>query len=152
MKLESYIREEQIVLSPGVKPTKADALEQLVDVLARCVGHDRETMLRAVLHREQLMSTGIGNHLAVPHVRLERLGAPAVAVGIYPEGIAGYDSMDKEPVRIVLLIAAPKGQHETYIRLLAAAVEVLRNPETRQAVLSALTPADVAALLKGEAK
>lgn len=152
MKLESYIREEQIVLSPGVKPTKADALEQLVDVLARCVGYDRETMLQAVLHREQLMSTGIGNHLAVPHVRLERLGASAVAVGVFPEGIAGYDSMDKEPVRIVLLIAAPKGQHETYIRLLAAAVEVLRNPETRQAVLSAPTPADVATLLKGEVK
>ena len=152
MKLETYIREDQIVLTPGVQPAKNEALSQLVDVLAQAVGYDREAMLQAVLHREQLMSTGIGNHLAVPHVRLERLGAPAVAVGIYPEGVAGYESMDKEPVRIVLLIAAPKGQHETYIRLLAAAVEVIRNPETRRAILSASTPAEAAALLKGEAK
>ncbi|MBN1943009.1 MAG: PTS sugar transporter subunit IIA [Phycisphaerae bacterium] len=152
MKLESYIRPEQIVLSPNASPTKQAALEQLVDVLSRAVGYDREAMLQAVVHRESLMSTGIGQGLAVPHVRLERLGAPAVAVGIFPEGISDYISLDKEPVRIVLLIAAPKGQHETYIRLLAAAVDVLKDPEMRQAVLAAQTPADVAALLKEERK
>ncbi len=148
MKLESYIKEDQIVLSPGVKPTKDEALTQLVGVLSRAVGFDREAMYQAVLHREKLMSTGIGNNLAVPHVRLDKLPAPAVAVGIFPEGIDGYDSMDKQPVRIVLLIAAPKGQHEMYIRLLAAAVEVLKEPEARLAVLSARTPAEAATLLK----
>jgi PTS system nitrogen regulatory IIA component len=152
MKLDSYIREEQILLVPGATPGKQAVLEQMVDMLARSVGYDRDVMLRAVLHRESLMSTGIGHNLAVPHVRLERLNAPAAAVGIFPEGIAGYDSMDGQPVRIVLLIAAPKGQHETYIRLLAAAVEVLKNPETRQAILAARTPADVAALLKEDQK
>ena len=148
MKLESYIRENQIVLSPAVKPTKDEVLTQLVGVLSQAVGFDREAMYQAVLHREKLMSTGIGNNLAVPHVRLEKLPEPAVAVGIYPEGIEGYDSMDKQPVRIVLLIAAPKGQHETYIRLLASAVEVLKEPDTRLAVLAAQTPVAVAGLLK----
>lgn len=152
MKLETYIREEQIILTSGSSPTKADALEQLVDVLSRTVGYDRETMLQAVLHREKLMSTGIGHSLAVPHVRLDRLSEPAVAVGVFPGGITGYESMDKEPVRIVLLIAAPKGQHETYIRLLAVAVDVLKHPEMRQAVLAAQTSADVAALLKEQKK
>ncbi|MBN1555700.1 MAG: PTS sugar transporter subunit IIA [Phycisphaerae bacterium] len=147
MKLESYIRREQIVVSPSAT-SKSAALEQLVEVLVAATHYDREAMLQAVRHREQLMSTGIGHGLAVPHVRLERLTQPAVAVGVFREGIADYVSLDEEPVRIVLLIAAPKGRHETYIRLLAAAVEVLKQPETREAILGASSPEDVAELLK----
>lgn len=152
MKLESYLREEQIVLAPDATPAKADALGRLVDVLSQVAQFDRDAMYQAVLHRESLMSTGIGHGLAVPHVRLEGLSNPVVALGIFPEGIPDYPSLDEDPIRIVLLIAAPGGQHETYIRLLAAAVEVLKHPETRQVILSAGTPAEIVALLKEEKK
>ena len=73
-------------------------------------------------------------------------------MGIYPGGVSDYVSLDADPIRIILLIAAPKGQHDTYIRLLAAAVEVLKNPETRQAILSARTPNEIVNLLKEEQK
>mgnify|MGYP006305738049 CR=1 FL=1 len=150
MKLEQYIKEEQIIISSDNLPTKKEILEQLSNLLAQATGYDAEKMRKAVEHRESLMSTGIGHGLAVPHVRLEGLASPAVALGVYPSGIQDYVSLDDEPIRIVLLIAAPKGQHETYIRLLASAVEILKQPARRNVILAAKDSKTLAAILTEE--
>ena len=71
---------------------------------------DQKQLQDAITEREEMMSTGIGHGLAIPHVRLPGLKVPSMAVAICPSGINDYESLDGKPVYILVLIAAPQGQ------------------------------------------
>jgi len=147
MKLKQYMKEESVFVSAGA--TKGQVLKESAAVCADSTGIDGKTLLDAINHREKLMSTGIGQGLAVPHVRLAGIKNPSLTVAICPAGIKDYESMDGEPVNIVVLIVAPAGQHEMYIRLLASVVEVLNQPKLREKVITAETPQDAYKILTG---
>ena len=93
--------------------------------------------------------TGIGLGIGVPHVRLEGVPSLSMAVGIHPTGVDDYESLDGEPVRIIVLIVGGKKQHSDYIRLLANLVAVLKDEARRQSLLSATTTDEVYRLLVG---
>jgi len=99
---------------------KEAALLRLIDILStsRCI-RDKDELAQAVFEREELMSTGIGLGLAVPHVRLGSVSDLVMAVGISAEGIQDYASLDDKPVHLIYMIAAPTGQHAAYLRLLS---------------------------------
>lgn len=100
--------------------SKDAALRAMIDVLATSadIGNKRE-FTQAVFRREELMSTGIGFGLAIPHVRLAAVQKLVMAVGISRDGIADYGSLDDKPVYLIFLIAAPEGEHAEYLRLLS---------------------------------
>ena len=130
--------------------TKAEVLDELVIVLADSdQSIDREQLSAAVWKREEMMSTGIGHTVAIPHVRMAGVTAAAMAVGVSHRGIADYKSLDGKLVHIIVLIVAPAGQHDTYIRLLAQAADVLRHEDLRQAMIEAKDPAKVYSILTG---
>ena len=144
--LVEYLTPERVVILQST--TKADALKELIDVLvASDGGVTAEELTKEVWKREELMSTGIGNSLAIPHVRMAGVKAPAMAVGVAPTGIDDYDSLDKKPVFIIVLIAAPVGAHEIYIRLLASVAEVLKEDALRGAVIHACDPGEIHRIL-----
>lgn len=100
--------------------TKDAALRAVIELLSTspCI-QSKDELTRAVFKREDLMSTGIGLGLAVPHVRLASVTKLVMAVGISRAGINDYASLDDKPVHLVFLIAAPEGQHAKYVRLLS---------------------------------
>jgi mannitol/fructose-specific phosphotransferase system IIA component (Ntr-type) len=101
--------------------TKDAALRVVIDAIVESsAAGDKSQLTQAVFDREALMSTGIGLGLAVPHVRLASVQELVMAVGVSREGIRDYVSLDEEPVHVVILIAAPEGQHAEYLRLLSA--------------------------------
>jgi PTS system nitrogen regulatory IIA component len=101
--------------------TKNEALEEMVGHLAGSPAiEDAESLAQAVFKREELMSTGIGLGMAVPHVRLPSVREIVMAIGISPNGIQNYASLDDKPVRMIFMIAAPEGQHVEHLRLLSA--------------------------------
>ena len=143
------------VLEPGRvvfldSRTKEDALTVLVDVLAQAPQvHDRDELLGQVFRREELMSTGIGLGVAVPHVRLNSVDDLVMAVGVCREPLTDYESLDGEPVRIICMIAAKTDQHAKHIKALSAVSKRLKDEKVRKAILDAESPADVYALLMG---
>ncbi|MFH0963940.1 MAG: PTS sugar transporter subunit IIA [Planctomycetota bacterium] len=127
---------------------KAEAIKELLDCLAgRYALPNRDEIAAALRHREDLMSTGIGLGIAVPHVRLAAVPLPMVAVGIHHAGIVDYESLDGKPVHVIVMILAGKGQHEQYIQLLADVTRTLRNEKTRHKILASVDAAEVHALL-----
>jgi mannitol/fructose-specific phosphotransferase system IIA component (Ntr-type) len=125
-------------------------LARLADVAATHPAvHDRDELLEKILAREQLMSTGIGIGLAVPHARLDSVDEFVIALGRSREGIE-YGALDGQPVHLVFLIAAPEVAREEYLRLLARITLHLKDPECFKRVLEAPTAADVQALLSEE--
>ena len=92
----------------------------MIDVLATSAQvRDKDELADAVFKREAIMSTGIGLGMAVPHVRIASVDELVMAIGISRPGIHDYASLDDKPVHLVFLIAAPKGQHAEYLRLLS---------------------------------
>lgn len=123
--------------------TKEEVLRELVDVISRApqIG-DRDELLKAVLEREKIMSTGIGLGIAVPHAKIGSVSDFVIAMGISRKGVE-FDSLDNKPVHIVVMIAGPADQQDRYIRILAKVVLALKDPKVRETVLKAETPQEV---------
>lgn len=122
---------------------KEGVLRELVDVISRApqIG-DRDELLKAVLKREKIMSTGIGLGIAVPHAKIESVSDFVIAMGISHRGVE-FDSLDNKPVHIVVMIAGPANQQDRYIRILAKVVLALKDQKVRETVLKARTPQEV---------
>jgi PTS system nitrogen regulatory IIA component len=134
--IRSVLSRDRVVLMNETH--KVPALRLMADVIARSARiRDRDELERAVFAREELMSTGIGFSVAVPHVRLASVTDLVMAVGVSRHDIADYDSLDGEPVRIICMVAAGTNQHAEYIRSLAAVSARLKDPVVRESVLSA---------------
>ncbi len=119
--------------------SKTEVLIELMEKIALSgFVEDLESLKKEIFYREQLMSTGIGMGIGIPHVRFKGIKNPVVAVGIRPEGIKDYESIDKEDVKIVFMILVGEDQHKEHIRLLSQIMEKLKSPEDRQ-TLSGLT-------------
>ena len=117
---------------------KEPALKLMADIVARSTRvRDRNELERAVFAREELMSTGIGFGVAVPHVRLASVTDLVMALGVSRHDITDYDSLDGQPVRIICMVAAGTNQHADYIRCLAAVSARLKDPVVRESVLNA---------------
>lgn len=126
MNLKDIVRKDCIKILE--KNNKKSVLLELINILSesRAVD-DVETLTERVLYREELMSTGIGLGIAIPHVRYEGVKRPTVAVGISKEGIADYKSIDDKIIKIVVMILVGKDQHKEHIKLLSEIVSKLKN-------------------------
>lgn len=132
-------KDDIVVFEPGV--TKREALERLVQAVAQSAHiENEEGLLHAVREREAVMSTGIGSGVAIPHVRISDVKRPCVGVGVSAEGI-DYDTLDNEPVHVLVLFAMPAGAHREYLRLLAQVMTALKTPGFRDR-LAACSNAD----------
>ncbi len=122
-------------LQPG---TKEAALETLIRCLAAAPQvKDEQALRREIFYREELMSTGIGSGVAVPHVRLDSVTDLVLAVGLSAEPIADYESLDDEPVRLVFMVAARGDQHALYLKTLSALSALVKDATMREALLGA---------------
>ena len=145
MQLDQYLTSDDIILFD--QAPKQSFLDQLADHLATKLSIDAGLLRKAVWDREGLMSTGMGGGIGIPHVRLKEIARATMAVGVCPAGVEDYESIDSAPIHIAVLIAAPAGEHELYIRLLARVADVLRRPEKRDAILASASPEEIYTIL-----
>ena len=130
--------------------SKRDALNVLIDAVAATDAvSDVEAFRRSVHDREAVMSTGIGSGVAIPHVRIDEVSRPTVAVGVSHEGI-DFDTLDHEPVYVVVLFAMPSGSQREYLGLLAQVMQSLKAPGFRDRLVECRTPEEIAHVLDGE--
>lgn len=117
---------------------KKDVIDSLADCFLHVSGvKDKKELVDAFLYREHLMSTGIGLGVAVPHVRLPDVKSLSLAVGISRNDIVDYEALDNQPVRIIMMVVAGKGQHQDYIRLLGYLSSKFKNSITRNSLINA---------------
>ena len=133
--------------------TKTEALLELVDLLEqKGTVKDIEELKREIFYREQIMSTGIGQGIGIPHVRFAGISDPVILVGIKPSGLDDYESLDGEPVRMIFMILVGDNQHKEYLRTLSLLVHRLKDDSFREALVSAESSADVFDVLSGGAQ
>ena len=143
--LADYLAPERIVRLPA--SSKSEGLSAMVELLAASPQiSDPEALHKAIVERENILSTGIGCGIAVPHAKIPSVARFVMAVGVCPEGMA-FDSIDGEPVTILVMIAGPDGQQDQYLRILAKVTLLLRNEEVRARLLEA-QPDDALAVFR----
>ena len=129
---------------------KEALLAQLVERVPELHGQPeaRLKLLRALLEREQLHSTGVGDGIALPHARNALVGlvnTPCIVFGRCSAGV-DYGAVDNQPTRLFFLLIAPTvTQH---LAILARISRLLRDPVLRQGLLHAPTTADVIRLVR----
>ena len=129
------------------------------DVFRELIGHvpylrrrpeAAEALLKALVDREKLCSTGLGEGIALPHTRNSIPGLaehPILVFGRHEQGI-NYGALDGSPVHLFFLLIAPSvSQH---LQILARLTRLLRKPEVRQALLRANSREDVLDALHSE--
>lgn len=117
---------------------KNDALKQLSSILATSpLVNSHHELEASIFRREELMSTGIGFGVGVPHVRIDSVDDLVMALGIAREPISDYASLDEIPIQIVCMVAAGSTQHPQYIRALSAISSRLKEETARAAILAA---------------
>ncbi|MDR2194788.1 MAG: PTS sugar transporter subunit IIA [Treponema sp.] len=121
-------------------PNKRDALSVLADNLAQAPqARDRQELITEILKREELMSTAIGEGIAIPHVRLASVTDMIVSVGISRTDISDFHALDDKPVRLLFMIAASYNQHTYYLQTLSFFSRRLKNKRLRDELLGAET-------------
>jgi PTS system nitrogen regulatory IIA component len=130
---------------------KAAVLTRLVDALASSpLVKNREALMEGILAREELMSTGIGFGVGVPHVRIDSISDLVMAAAVCKKPIEDYASLDNKPVHIVCMLAARSDQHTKYIRTLSAVSGRLKDADTRKRIIASEDPVFIHSQLVGE--
>ena len=133
MRLKDSISEEWVVLTPSVS-SKKRALEILSELLAK--QHPRLTknkILDALLSREKLGSTGLGNGIAIPHCRINELDNVYTAMLKLEEGVE-FEAPDNLPVTFLFCMIVPEDAADNYLKLLANLSKLLDNEHIRKSI------------------
>ena len=132
---------------------KNEALIKLIDNICAVYSMDEnlaENITKNIFYREQLMSTGIGLGIAIPHIRMEGVKGPILAVGVSKSGIDDYESIDDEIIRVIVMILVGKDQHKQHIRLLSMIVSLLKQEDLKKALIDSADGNHIYKVLTGK--
>lgn len=117
--------------------TKEGVLRELTGkLLERHRDLDGEDILRLLMERELLGSTGIGGGIALPHAKTPRVGKPILVFGRSTTGIA-YDALDGKPVSLFFLLISDANSIDVYLTLLARLSRLVKDRALRSRLLEA---------------
>ena len=136
--------ERAVIFCTGIA-TKRQLFEQLAERAAEITGHDAAEILEAIASREELGSTGLGNGIAIPHGKIAGLKGVTALVARLDQPI-DFDSVDDQPVDIVVMLLAPTGAGADHLKALSRVARLLRTEAVVEDLRRAEDPAQLRAL------
>ena len=99
-----------------------------------------EDLLAALLNRERLGSTGVGEGVAIPHAKIPGLRNLVACFGRIPNGVP-FDAIDYQPVKLIFVLLVPENSAGAHLKALARVSRLLKNAEFRSSLLRLPTQA-----------
>jgi len=152
MKITDLLRPEGIKIN-AVPSDQMDAIDQLV-ALQDASGNIADTVeyKKAILAREGEFSTAVGDGIAIPHAKTKAVKKPGLAAMTLAKGV-DWKAPDDAPATLTFMIAAPEGQNNVHLEMLAKLSQLLMHEEFANALRSAKTPEEFLATIdRGEAE
>ena len=144
-----YVDKDSVMTLVG--KTKLEVMDQLISRAADLTKLSRDLIFRLVWKREQMMTTGVGGMLALPHIRVNDILHPYVIVGVCENPIEDYQGQDDLPVRVIVFTVAPDENQEAYLQLLSSISRRLRNPKLVEQMIDTVgNTVDLLAVVKQE--
>ena len=143
-KLSDLIKKENVVFLETID--MVDTIEVLTEnAINNQKIKDKERFKNAVLEREELVSTGIGLGVALPHTKSKDIEEFFIVIGINKEGI-DWDAIDRNPVGIVFLIGGPEAEdsQKEYLQIVSKLMLLIKNKERRISLLNSENAQEIA--------
>ena len=150
----SNLLDESTIFDPLIAEGRQGVLRQMSEALAERTGLEARDIFDAIIERERLGSTGVGEGVAIPHVRLEGL---KTSVGAFArlEKPADFDAFDDRPCDLVFMLLAPQTEGSDHLRALAQVSRAFSKASFRETLRSHDRDSDLSAFLlqldRGEA-
>lgn len=136
MHIAEFLRED-LVLPDLAATDKASALAELSRELARAYpGLAADRLMAALLEREKLGSTGVGEGVAIPHGKLPGLPGLIAAFGRKRGGL-DFAAIDGKPTALFFVLFAPENSAGLHLKALARISRLFKQPQFRQGILAA---------------
>lgn len=131
MKIMEFLNKKAI--SVNLKSTDKDGvIKELVDLLVKAGEvKNKEELVKALLARESLGSTGIGQGIGIPHAKSQNVKELVAAFGLSQKGL-NFESLDGEPVHIFFLLLAPEESAGPHLKALARISRMLKDKYFRE--------------------
>ena len=127
---------------------KFDAINALVDTFVDVIENELlEEIREAIISREKIMSTGIGQGLAIPHGKTDAITQNYVAFARLKEPIE-FNSIDSKPVQLIFLMVSPYSDQRSHIRLLSRVSTLMNYDDFRSNLLIVPNQEDLVELFK----
>ena len=130
--------------------TKEEIIAELVNSLH--VGdaiNDRDKVLQAVLEREKIMSTGIGDGIAIPHGKSDSVVKLVAALGTQKRGV-DFEALDGEPAYVFFLLVSPANVSGPHIKALARISRLLKNDDFKKRLISSSSSEEIISVIQTE--
>ena len=148
MKFSDFVASEAIrshVHAGSKEGVVREMAQSLVDA-GKIAAADLEGIVKAILKREELGSTGIGRGVAVPHTKHPSVSKLVGTVAVSQEGI-DFQSLDGEPVQLFFLLVSPPDRPGDHLRALENISRQLRDESFFRLLKAAKEPVDIQHLL-----
>jgi fructose-specific phosphotransferase system IIA component len=148
MKFSDYVSSDAI-RSDLTSNDKEGVIRELVNALVesgKINSDELESIVQAIMTREELGSTGIGRGVAVPHTKHSSVDQMVGTVGVSSDGI-DFQSLDGEKVQLFFLLISPPDRPSDHLRALENVTRQLRNDTFCRFLKQSKTPADVQQVL-----
>ncbi len=149
MKIMDFLNPDAV--SASIKSTtKKDAIGELVDILVKAGEvKGKDELVRILMSRETLGSTGIGQGVGIPHGKSPNVKKLTAAFGLSKEGI-DFESLDGELTHIFFLLVAPEESAGPHLKALARISRLLKDKYFRDTLLNAKDEKDIIKIIKSE--
>jgi len=143
---------EKAVAADLKSQDKTSVIKELVDLLIKSgqlKPRDKDAVVKVLLNREALGSTGIGQGVAIPHGKCEFVSELIGAFGVSKPGIK-FDSLDGEPANIFFLLLAPIESSGPHLKALARISKLLKDKYFRDSLKNADSEKTLIRIIKDE--
>ena len=134
MKLSEILVRENIIPELKAKD-KQSVLGELAEVITSYdTSIDKDDLVKVLIEREHLGSTGIGDGVAIPHGKLSSVKMPIVSFGRSKKGL-DFDSMDGQPAFLFFLLLAPENSSGVHLQVLTKIARILKSSTFRKTLM-----------------
>ena len=149
MKLMNYVCKETIAPELDGK-NKSELLNRMVEMLHKAGKiKSPEPLLKSLLERESIMTTGIGRGIAVPHAMSPEVKELIIALGRIPGG-ADFESLDRKPVYFIFLLVGPPESSSQHLKTLARISRLVQHSQFVESIKKAQDAGEILKILAEE--
>lgn len=150
MALASLLEDGDLV---EIEPqNKWKVIDTLVDLLFRrekLPADKKDHIASLIREREESMSTGIGDGVAIPHCSSPHTDKACLVMAVVRDGM-DFEAIDGQPVHFVILLVVPKNEFQTHISTLAEIAKLMNNSDFRSELLACTTLEDMVSLIRSK--
>ena len=148
MKICDVLKKEAILADLKAQ-NKKGILEELVFPVSEIANVHQEDLVKVLMEREQLGSTGIGGGIGIPHGKMKDIDKLVVGFGLSRKGV-DFESLDGLPTHIFFLLITPENSTGLHLKLLARISRILKNDPFKTRLLNATTSDEIFEIIQEE--